>query len=682
MYAVHPWLGGDFNPFEGADVCPWSTSASPRLCPCVCQPQSACNMGNSTTDIEFPSNIGCAQMRVPSTVLFDEGDWSDVCHMAKRLATKQPATSCVHPQGLFGGMSELQAYSVAELDAWLHSPSGRPVAESSLYDEVLLSGTATLWGGGTLFDANPYMAHGFLRMPPADLHPAHVAFGFGPDSATLQVRALGLRRDRVGGGDPSWVTLLDSEWSADLEDIRRLYPQLGPPAHGTSWSCPFRVVAFVGGSHASFAPIVPNPIEAAILFNRSGVHPFIESRNVFDQLGTYETTNGACFYPANDTSALRRAVDSVDASACSLRGTVTALTEQEWVLSSVESNFDTRCASVIDTPDMGGRLRSGETLPASNPPSPQCGLLPRVRPFLSRVAGTAGRVTSLPLTTFDDGGDCHMGRAFALGPLVGRRCTLTEKNRTHGLSTCFGEPDIPVERTTPLSVAEVAGGLANAAFRGDDSPPRFSGSVQEVSFGQLYTVSIAEALASDLISTCASTPGCELKQAPPWRGGTDFMSNYSARLLASVPVPGVAPSLLSAAVPSIEQDAALWATNWTWRFGTNSTPRGGGFTRSEWSANRTATCTKSLVAQLHDRSADAIRNISLCNPPPTAALGQLCSTLVGAMTAIGGRSCQRAGDCVNDRALFYLPYQWVTTNNEYAGQVFYCLSVAILCEVN
>ena len=48
---------------------------------------------------------------------------------------------------------------------------------------------------------------------------------------------------------------------------------------------------------------------------------------------------------------------------------------------------------------MGGRLRSGETLPASNPPSPQCGLLPRVRPFLSRVAGTAGQVCTLPKGT-------------------------------------------------------------------------------------------------------------------------------------------------------------------------------------------------------------------------------------------------------------------------------------------
>jgi hypothetical protein len=37
-----------------------------------------------------------------------------------------------------------------------------------------------LWGGGTLFDANPFMAHGFLRLSPADINPAHVAFGFGP----------------------------------------------------------------------------------------------------------------------------------------------------------------------------------------------------------------------------------------------------------------------------------------------------------------------------------------------------------------------------------------------------------------------------------------------------------------------------------------------------------------------
>ena len=153
------------------------------------------------------------------------------------------------------------------------------------------------------------------------------------------------------------------------------------------------------------------------------------------------------------------------------------------------------------------------------------------------------------------------------------------------------------------------------------------------------------------------------------------MEGYGRQAFAVGKQPSSPPDLLgaSATARAAAQAAAqaqstrAWEADWTWSFGSHNTPRGGGFTRAEWQANRTGTCRASLIKQLAT-STTSIRNISLCNPPPTAALGQLCSTLVGAMTSIAGRSCQRDGGCVGDRALFYLPYQWVPSNNEYAGQ--------------
>ena len=78
--------------------------------------------------------------------------------MAKWLGTRPQSSSCTHPQvrsaalphstystayprneqGLLGGMSEVQAYDPDELNAWLHSKAGRPVAPDSLYDEWLV----------------------------------------------------------------------------------------------------------------------------------------------------------------------------------------------------------------------------------------------------------------------------------------------------------------------------------------------------------------------------------------------------------------------------------------------------------------------------------------------------------------------------------------------------------------
>ena len=304
-----------------------------------------------------------------------------------------------------------------------------------LYDEHMLSGGSVLWSGGTLFDANPYAMSGFLNMRRGDLAPAHMAFGFGEDGSTLVVRALSLLRDGYRSAkSPSWVRTLGARWAADAAAARVLYPQLGargqrPPP--SDWSCPFRAVAFVGGENASFAPLTPNPVEAELLYGYGGAHPLMAPTSAFERLGSYETTTGACFYPSKDapeTKTLRHPVDGTDASACSLAGVVATLAEvsaayspaiplcskqaltlwallnlqEAWTLSTVESNFDKRCGDIVDAPDTGGELRSGESLPRAPGQSPECGLLHRVRPFLSRTNGRAGAVRPMRGRTTSD----------------------------------------------------------------------------------------------------------------------------------------------------------------------------------------------------------------------------------------------------------------------------------------
>ena len=237
-----------------------------------------------------------------------------------------------------------------------------------------------------------------------------------------------------------------------------------------------------------------------------------------------------------------------------------------------------------------------------------------------------------------------MGRAFLLPAsdpsFAGRACVLTRKGAGGGDSTCASSASpIALDRSRPLGVASVVGGLSRVAYRGDEALPSFTNGVQEVSFGQLYAPSVAEALASDLIGACGRSPLCALKGGV-WGGGVGFLDNYTRGAYASGPAPIEDPAPLNASAEArlVAQVAArratltAWQANWTWSFSnTSAPPHAGGFTRAAWASDRGGVCRESLLRYLASNPPGAsIRNISLCNPPPTAALAQLCSTLIAA----------------------------------------------------
>ena len=189
LYAVHPWVGGDYNPFVGSengglDVCPWIGSST-TMCPCKCQPVLSCQLSASdNTTNEFPTDNACRVQQSGNVVpLFITEDNSDLCSMARSLSSRPESQSkCTFRQGLLGGVQDPSTHTLDELNDFLHSESGKvyldPPTTALYYEEELLSGNAVLWGGGTLSDTSWQNTYGFLRMPRSALHPAHVAFGF------------------------------------------------------------------------------------------------------------------------------------------------------------------------------------------------------------------------------------------------------------------------------------------------------------------------------------------------------------------------------------------------------------------------------------------------------------------------------------------------------------------------
>jgi hypothetical protein len=54
---MHPWVGGDYNPFEGLDECPGTTGG---LCPCG-SPPAGFNYSAAFLLNEFPVTPRCTQ---------------------------------------------------------------------------------------------------------------------------------------------------------------------------------------------------------------------------------------------------------------------------------------------------------------------------------------------------------------------------------------------------------------------------------------------------------------------------------------------------------------------------------------------------------------------------------------------------------------------------------------------
>jgi len=200
-----------------------------------------------------------------------------------------------------------------------------------------------------------------------------------------------------------------------------------------------------------FSPQVPNPVISKKMFshysNCKGAHPLVQMRSARYKLKTYKTTNGYCFYESDATRLTTENVPLEDSSnPCGLKQTIWHLHDSTWALSRVMNHFRQRCNDIIDYPDLGGTLRSGEIMSDGLGPDAagrKCGVLHRLSPFLMRTRGDVSkvRVHRNGLTTHSPGGDCHMGRAF-LYPLSskkdldGRECSIVSKTAGKAEAKC------------------------------------------------------------------------------------------------------------------------------------------------------------------------------------------------------------------------------------------------------
>ena len=704
--AVHPWVGGDFNPFEGADECPSAGGAATSLCPCDCSPKAVCDRYLNTTTpmtVEFPSLDACHQQAFPRFRTMRPDDQANLCSLMMMSASNNNNNKkCLHPQGLFGSTAEEVPVSTDDLHG-----AGIPTAASDFLVQSLLGGGGGMWAGQTLQQAaaNSLQKYAFLRMPREHMHPAHIAFGLDTamTGSPLVMRGVALLPYNLepafgGGGSASWVSTLEKQWADDQRWIATLYPQLATATTATTerdrWSCPFRAFVFWGGNSSGFAPIAPDPLLTSRIFppplsRGGGAHPFIKARSLQGLLAKYETSNGACFYQKATSSSMtttaRLQIPLTDGeNQCGLQGMVRNLHSGQFVLSRIINRFTDRCNEVLDTPNIDVTLRSGEaasTGTLKDGGGDGCGALHRLTPFLMRTRGDGGPITMTGSTTRAEGGECHMGRAF-LYPLsgkldlVGRQCALSFKNRTYGMSLCpkagrssFLEDSsvIPLARSRPQSLEALLYKKAARLYRSQFTTPlvKFMGpggvpmEEAETSFGLLYSVSITRALAMDLLQACASAAGCE--PISLWWTANNFWDKYTQKggLVQSSSSSSAAndkdPSVTAATrrhtqyAAAADTDAALWnSTNWTWTFRTSATDSGkssrGTVNKTQWLGDRFGACNDSYYKYGRLPGAQSlVKSMTLCEPAPTGGMQTLCKAMSQFRTDIANVNCQLMG---------------------------------------
>ena len=739
--ALHPWLGGDFNPFEKLDECPSATTGTglASLCPCPCEPSRSCedptgahNYSAAFMAAEFPPLAACMNQAFPRFRVMDATDASNLCAQTRAAANgRAGGTTCRHAQGLLGGaLDGARAVTADELHG-----EGVPTHASDLLVQELMGGQDAwalssgngLWMGRTLQQERVLGTekYAFLSMPRFRLHPAHVAFATDPmlTGEPLVVERVALLPyldgylPPSGVIDPAWPGTLEAQYAVDRALIARLYPQLQPQQQqasaGGDWSCPFRAAAFWGAARPAFAPLVPHPVLAHALYGLQGPHPLIKAAGLADRLQAYRTTNGACFYRADITPAPQLSIADA-ASPCGLQGMLRALHAQTFLPSAVVGPFDGRCGWVLDAPDIGGALRSGETLPSQKARGQRCGVLDRLSPFLMRTRGDGAAVRVRPdgTTVRDDGGDCHMGRALTYplaqrGRIAGRACALVSKNATHGVSACTSsassDPPFPrrlvFARAAPLGLDALVALRTPRYYRDDigvrrPATPAFVGpgntklQEPETSFGLLYATSLRRALAHDLVVQGA---GCAL--ATPWPGATFWRSylggawaggsnnNCTSSSSSSYNTPPLPNRSLAASLAQ-RADARLWNATTTgshnnnnniWSTSTSQPLPGGYLDRTLWVGKkaRYAACNQSYrsATGLNSQQQLAVRAISLCEPAPTAGLQALCRAMLQYRTDIGTVNCEIMGNgtCLYRPGAFYVPYMWSATNQQFSA---------------
>ena len=702
--SVTPWLTGSWNPFDKCDVTDSGVDTSfTETVDVACQygaPVCDPAVGASTTQRyyqQMPNADACirkqGQKTVSNNVYYNTG-----YNLCKQTVNEDDV--CQHDQGMAGGTDGIPVQDFATTGN-LYSlqnftdlvwPEG---ADLGLFGSVLLAGGAA--------------DYGFIRVPASHIGGHHLGLIIEPNAnpslvgsmrvARVPLKAPG-RRTQLDTWDSrdvrEWVAQLNASIAAD----DAAYQASGLKAGFTrGWECPLRQRAFYTSSVPKFAPSLPSARRSKILFgDLTGgkyAHPTQSRGSAADQFGPYTTTNGFCFCPLSEE--IQRDQCSVplgvtNQSDCSLWSTIQSLRGNLWLSSRTfaprtAANDDKACGVQMDWPFVGGSLRDGSAILASDAAAQvwaqasdvearRCHVLDRMDEFRYQYASEA-RLRPSGATTLASG-VCHTGRVQRV-VASSSRCVRTEKNADNAHLRCEAAGAVPTPRPsskTPAQATERARLFRQRCSTCSPVPVfKSRGGVPipaESSFGVPYRHSAERALAADLReAVCAGQADCGgILNETSWAPGA-FMAAYLTAPHTLFLV-GDTPGTPSAGTASVEppDDTQLWARPWVYcgskealRTGANCT---GAIPKHQWRANKVDTCHASITLALDGRQ-DPMAQTAVCNMD--GRLSALCQAIDKARSLVASANCIASGDpACAVQEFVYSPSTWETSNQQFVHE--------------
>lgn len=281
---LHPWLGGNFNPFEGSrgfDECSLSTSSRQQqhtmdtaesftkraICQCECDPKIHCedkrgiyNYSEAFKEAHFPQQDSCIRQTYPKSFVMSEDDDSNLCSFVQRkrpssttVIDNQPSNLCFHHQGILGGINTLHSsektlnkiptddfFSTSGISTNPYDFLIQSMYSPALLDVEMMPTTSTgngIWMGKTLMEetnVDGLELFAFLKMSRGSIHPAHIAFSFDKEktNSPLVVKAIALlpyfnqnyKFPTYLVNPGRWLQTLPLNWKLDAITASEVYP--------------------------------------------------------------------------------------------------------------------------------------------------------------------------------------------------------------------------------------------------------------------------------------------------------------------------------------------------------------------------------------------------------------------------------------------------------------------------
>lgn len=635
----NPITAGDFEIQEGCDTMAiagggrYTSSACNMLaCPLRSDTYDNYNTFDGTNYVSVSKWSACKlRDRVAST------HYTTPPSVPNNLCSKTPSrpTTCSSYQGALGswaGAPVRSLYSYLQL-----TPTPTTLLTLSASKEpssILRSITASQWDMG---------GH-YIRMA---LNAQNLWI------SGLPLRSYASLQSATAMNATAWVGDWTKNRYLETNTIATNHPNPTSPPCAT-WACPLKRRFFQSGVSPTFRPWAPNPRRSEAAYGTTN-HPTAPPAPLAASvLARHYSRDGMCVCsdPADCATAWAAA-----SGPCSRIDSIVSLYDQTQRLSKALGS-SLSCSSQTDWPYTGGYLRDGSYLPVQfTAPCPTLGRLPQ---FRYRYTNSKTTIPS-SLTTFDDGGDCHMGRTTTTPTPIPPQCTLTAKNHTHATLDCAGIPMYLPRPTSPTVQVQLQN--FNRTLCGDcDAPPAFFANntptmEPEISYGTPWRWSPSRLLARDIrFRLCGNDTNC-----PPTIGwnmgsfwsrmmdGTLFTNNPSSSLRGDFAEPGPDP-----VDPAWDQPWILCTKNST------LAECQGKMSKQEWQGGDRTTQCQAVKSQ--SNSNEATVDLTICNLD--SRLNDLCILIQNARYKIFEANCQVTGQC-RTSAFFYQPATYSISDSRF-----------------